>query len=332
MAEIIANEGLDAGLDAVWLATKGYTPSYVEQEQRGIADATGADYKTIRRIHLIGEITKGRCSMFGAWGKATPDGGLLQLRALDWDTDGPLQDFPVVVVYHPDEGYGHDFANVGWAGWMGGLTGASSKQMAISEIGVSYPDDTFGNETFFGIPFVYMLRDILQFDETLDSAISDMADEQRTCRLILGVGDGKLGYFRGFEYSHTVLDVFDPLNMRPEADWHPRIDDVVYWGMDWLCPSFSQKLAEEINAHYGKLTAEAAIKFLGEVQTGDLHVAFYDLTHQQMYVANARGANESGPANAYARQYVHFDLAAMWKEPRPTDQVGDSTIRHNIHI
>ena len=32
---------------------------------------------------------KGACSMFGAWGSAlsTP-GSLLQLRALDWDTDG----------------------------------------------------------------------------------------------------------------------------------------------------------------------------------------------------------------------------------------------------
>ena len=33
---------------------------------------------------MIGELTKGACSMFGAWGKATSHGQTVQLRALDW--------------------------------------------------------------------------------------------------------------------------------------------------------------------------------------------------------------------------------------------------------
>ena len=36
--------------------------------------------------------------------------------------------------------------------------------MAISEIGVSFPDDTFGKESRQGTPFTYLLRDVLQFD------------------------------------------------------------------------------------------------------------------------------------------------------------------------
>lgn len=74
--------------------------------------------------------------MFGAWGDAiaqVPGLGLLQLRALDWDTDGPFPKYPLIVVYHPNEG--HAFANVGWVGWIGSITGMSSNQMAISEIG-----------------------------------------------------------------------------------------------------------------------------------------------------------------------------------------------------
>lgn len=39
--------------------------------------------------------------MFGAWGTATPNGDTLQLRALDWDFDGPYRNFPLIVVYHP---------------------------------------------------------------------------------------------------------------------------------------------------------------------------------------------------------------------------------------
>ena len=45
------------------------------------------------------------------------------------------------------------FANIGWTGWIGSIQGYSSKKLAISEIGVSFPDDTFGKESRFGNPF-----------------------------------------------------------------------------------------------------------------------------------------------------------------------------------
>ncbi len=55
--------------------------------------------------------------MYGLWGNATLGGKTLQLRALDWDTDGGLQDYPVIAIYHPRTSkLGHPFANVGWAG------------------------------------------------------------------------------------------------------------------------------------------------------------------------------------------------------------------------
>lgn len=86
---------------------------------------------------------KGQCSMFGANGTATPDGHLLQLRALDWDVDGmhisllinavpgtllhsdagPFKNYPQITVYHPNAGSGYGFANVGWTGWIGSITG-----------------------------------------------------------------------------------------------------------------------------------------------------------------------------------------------------------------
>jgi hypothetical protein len=59
----------------------------------------------------------GRCSLYGLWGNATLGGKTLQLRALDWDTDGGLQDYPVITIYHPGTSkLGHPFANVAWAG------------------------------------------------------------------------------------------------------------------------------------------------------------------------------------------------------------------------
>lgn len=68
----------------------------------------------------------------------------------------------------------------------------SDKRTAISEIGVSFPDDTFGKESRFGVPFTFLLRDILQFDSSLPEAMAHISGAHRTCDLILGVGDGQM--------------------------------------------------------------------------------------------------------------------------------------------
>lgn len=41
-------------------------------------------------------------------------------------------------------------------------------------------------------PLQYLLRDILQFDDSLQKAIQRITSAHRTCDLILGVGDGKV--------------------------------------------------------------------------------------------------------------------------------------------
>jgi hypothetical protein len=35
------------------------------------------------------------------WGNATKNGETIQLRALDWDFDGPFRKHPAIIVYHP---------------------------------------------------------------------------------------------------------------------------------------------------------------------------------------------------------------------------------------
>jgi len=104
------------------------------------------------------------------------------------------------------------------------------------QIGVAFPDSSFGNESFAGIPFTFLLRDILQFDHSYTDTIARIQGANRTCDLILGAGDGKAQTFRAFEYSASVAIPYDDTNQMPLADWHPRIPSMVYYGMDWLCP------------------------------------------------------------------------------------------------
>jgi len=327
LQELIADLGLELALDALLDLTRPYTGAYFFDELRGLADGAGVDYARLARIHLIGELTQGDCSMVGAWGAATAGGKMLSLRALDWDTDGPFKQLPLVTVYHPVAaagGVGHAFANVGFVGWIGALTGMSSKRLSIHEIGVSFPDAThFGSESFVGTPFVFLLRDILQFDASVDAAVKRVLAANRTCDLLLGVGDGNKNTFRGFAYSASQVEVYDDKNLEPwnaTADtWHPRIDSVVYWGMDWLCPGYSAPLARELKSLYGALTPENMISdVLGRVQTGDVHIAVYDLTANFLYVSFMAPLNTTVPQMAYDRQFTALDAEALWAEPAPS--------------
>jgi len=325
LADLIATEGLDVALDVMIDLTKPFTGSYIYEELQGLADGAGVDYQTLCRIHLIGELTQGDCSMFGAWGAATENSKMLAARYLDWDTDGPFKDYSAVIIYHPSDD-GHAFANIGFLGWIGSLTGQSSSRLSIHEIGVSFPDSThFGNETFEGIPFVYLLRDILQFDNSYNDTINRITNANRTCDLILGVGDGNANTFRGFAYSETQLEVYDDTNLQPwnnTADtWHPRIPDIVYWGMDWLCPGYTRPLAHQLNSLYGQLNAENTITSIGAiVQTGDVHIGIYDLTDQLLYVSFMAATNSSvqTPQMAYDRQFTRLNLTEIFSEPAPT--------------
>lgn len=273
---------------------------------------------------MLGELTKGSCSMFGAWGNALPaKEGVLQLRALDWNMDGPFTNYPQITIYHPMKNLtgqfglpAHDFLNIGWTGWIGSITGVSEEKVAISEIGVSFPDETFGKESRFGVPFTYILRDILEFDGTMDDALNRIANSDRTCDLILGVGDGKENRgFRGIQYSASVSNFFDDQNLRPDQSWHPKIENVVYFGMDWLCPDYSSTMAKQIAKHHGSLTPEITIRdILPIVQTGSTHIAIYDLTNNMLYASFSKSKGETGPDAAYDRSFMAFNFMDVFQE------------------
>lgn len=296
-------------LDQVFEQTKPFIPDHFLEEMRGLMDGSGLPLQDIIRANLIGEASEWNCSLFGAWGKATAaDGHLYQLRALDFETGANIQKYPVIVVYFPQQG--HPFANITWAGTVGCISGISEAQLAISEIGDDYDKE---NDTFAGIPFMFLLRDILQFDNSLDEAITRVKNAPRTTSLMYGIGDGDFGQLRGLQTSHTLCNVYDPDNLEPLTEAHQRIEDIVYWGMSWNVPEFDKPLHDKLVEHYGKINAEVTINdILPFVRTGNLQAVVYDLTAMKIWVANARADEETGPLEAYNRQYIEFDMKDLF--------------------
>ncbi|HDL19180.1 MAG TPA: hypothetical protein ENH29_09005 [Bacteroidetes bacterium] len=300
-------------LDGIYQQAKPYIPAYFLDEMRGIADSSGLSLQDVIRANLIGEASEWHCSLFGAWGKATAaDGHLYQLRSLDYETGANIQKYPVVVVYVPDKG--HPFANITWAGIVGCISGVSRERLAISEIGDDYNKE---DDTYSGIPFMFLLRNVLQFDESLDAAIQRIKNAPRTTSLIYGIGDGEFGQLRGFQTSHTLCNVFSPDNLEPVTATHKRIDDIVYWGMSWDVPDYDGPLHDKLVEHYGNINAQVTINdIVTSVGTGNLQTVVYDLTDMKTWIANAKADDESGPLEAYNRQFVEFDMGQIFAKAK----------------
>ena len=102
---------------------------------QGIADGSGGkvDVDLLRRINLIPELTQAACTVLGAWGSSTADNALYHLRALDWDRNCPVSQYPGIVIYEPTEEGSNTFANIGYVGLIGVLTAMSKQGITAGE-------------------------------------------------------------------------------------------------------------------------------------------------------------------------------------------------------
>jgi hypothetical protein len=77
-----------------------------------------------------------------------------------------MNKYPALVFYNLTEAGSHPFMNVGWAGFVGSLTGFSEYTGIGEKVRGQKPVKE--NETRLGKPWTFALRDVLQFSTTID--------------------------------------------------------------------------------------------------------------------------------------------------------------------
>ena len=168
------------------------------------------------------------------------------------------------------------------------------------------------------------------FDNDVLDATKRLENTHRTCDLLFGVGhwnssmgngmsqnDTNTTYFSGYQYSASVLNVYEWYDLEPYNEtWHPRIKDIVYWGMDWDCPGYNQILSEQLLKYYGSINAANTMRYITAItQTGNLHIAIYDYANDDVYISIAAKSDEdTTDIYAYQRQFIRFDLVQLFLE------------------
>lgn len=340
----VVEYGVETALDWTANATAPYTPSHWVDALRGLADGSGSSIVDLRRVAMIAEWTRAQCSMLGAWGAASFTGFLTQLRALDWDTDGPFQQWPTLIVYHPDAASGGvPNAVLGWAGMLGAITGVSSAGVGISE---KVWDAYQGSWNAFGYSWNYLLADALMFDKDTDQVLSRIATANRTCAIWIGVGDahgnGGGGSFKAVAYSSQLVSIFNDVNYPSYVRILPRenLDDprlrrhpsrtppppctpnqqpnhdlfknLVFINKH-VQPSSEPCMNDLLHSIYSSVTGLATLQYVTALeQTGDMHIMVIDFGADKVYVANA---SPDGTELAYDATFVEFTMSALWAEP-----------------
>ncbi|MBI1932290.1 MAG: hypothetical protein HYS24_07105 [Ignavibacteriales bacterium] len=286
-------------LDEAWISVEPYIDNRFKEELRGLAEGSGIDWDKLKRAQMIPVVGDYACSGVSVWGSATENGSLLQIRNLDFTMGGGLQDFPVIVIYQPNEGIPH--ASATFAGYIGAHTGINAKGIVLSEKGASpkreYPFDLDGTH------FSTLFRDLLYDANTLNEALHKIETTKLIKRYHLYIGDGKKETMGA---AKILVSTPDPVKLKIWKD-NDQTDEVApnifkdacYYTMD------NEKAFKFLSDNHGKMNAEKMIELSKLVadEDGNLEDVVYDATNLEMWVAYANG-NEV----ASKRPYIHIDL------------------------
>ncbi len=188
-------------LDSAWKQAKPFVSSEYLEELRGLADGAGVPLRELTRFHAIPDRTYS-CSNFAAWGRATAGGRLIHVRNLDWDIHAGIQRFATVFVVHPNGK--HAFINVGWAGFIGVLSGVSDRAISVGQVGAETVDATFRGE-----PMTFLMRRVLEEAESLNEAAALITQAHRTVGVNYVVADAEIRRAVAIETTHHHVRVFE---------------------------------------------------------------------------------------------------------------------------
>lgn len=282
-----------------------------EAELRGVADGCAdaghpeVTYRVLQKMLVLPDLSELGCSQYAAWGNATADGDLFQMRNLDWTMGLGVQDYPVVVIYHPNDGHKH--AVVGFAGMIAASGGGINEHgVAFSQIMGHFCDA----ESLDGIPFPVLLRDILYHDDSLGDALWRIENAQRTNQYHYMIADpdapdpkARLLFTSGTRYQEFAdnQSVVGHPCVSPDP-FHTAFDDAVYWKNH--NGNRNDVLYHAINARYGAIDAEKAVEIaVASGENSTLLSVVYHNTAREFYVAFAEGMQP-----AHQRPYVRFTL------------------------
>lgn len=286
----------------VWARSAAYADDRVEQELAGLADGSGMALTVLQATHAAPLLMPYSCSSIAAWGEATEDGHLYQTRNLDWSLKVGAHEYPVIVVYVPDEGIPHVVPT--FAGIIGAHTGMNAKGIALSEMG-----DAGGKEApyFVHAPhFTVFFRTLLYDAYSLTKTLEIFQAQPMTKRYHFVFGDGQTDKravkIRAHSPEVAGKQVVIWKDNDPADEIAPNVLSCVVYNDE------GRGAFPTLKSNFGKLNGEKLVALANQIpiKGGNVVNIVYDTTALRMWVTYAKGDKE-----AYERPSVFVDLKKL---------------------
>ncbi|HEY9174572.1 MAG TPA: C45 family peptidase [Verrucomicrobiae bacterium] len=270
-------------------------PRYLA-EMDAMGDAAGMERQEMRLANIFPELF--HCSGFALFGKATTGGRIYHGRILDYMKGVGLEPNAVVIIHQPD--YGHAWANVSYAGFVGSVTAMNEKHISIGEMGGR------GEGKWQGKPMAQLVREVMEKASTLDEAVEIMRRGPRTCEYYYVVADGKAHTAVGIAATPDKFEVVLPGASHPLLP-HPVEDAVLLSAGDRY-----EKLAARVKEGYGNFDDEKARRLMDRpvAMNSNIHSVLFAPDTLDFWVANADSQNVASHT-----RYTHYNLAELLKSP-----------------
>ena len=272
-----------------------FIPERFQEEMAGMAETSGVPLKEIQLTNVFPALF--HCSGFALFSSATIDGKLYHGRILDYITELGLQYSAVVYIINPD-GY-NAFANVGYAGFLGSVTGMNEKQVTFGEMGGA------GGNDWDGMPMAFLMRDGLERANTMDEGIQIFKETPRTCEYYYVISDSKIPDARGLSTSPDRFIVIKPNEVVETLD--EPVEDAVIMSAG----SRYKNLVKRVKEQHSKIDAQKAIRLMDRpvAMKSDLHNALFAPGSMEFWVANA--GNGTPACN---EPYYHYSFKELLEQ------------------
>ena len=286
-------------LNAAYARLSPHIPDRHKIETRAMARALGLDEDLVDALNVFPELF--HCSGFAVFGKATRDGKLYHGRVLDYMTTIGLQDSATTFVVKADGQI--PFANVGYAGFIGSVSGMNAEAISLGEMGGG------GEGQWDGVPMATLMRRGLEECSTLDEVMDLWRQSPRTCEYYYVFADGKSNRAVGVAAYPDSIEFIHP------GQSHPRLGDGIEDAVVLSADDRLKKLRQRVHEKHGEIDASIAKWLMSRpvAMESNLHNVLFVPQDGLLYVANA---DHQHPAAE--RPYVRLDLRRLLNSIGPS--------------
>jgi hypothetical protein len=267
------------------------------EELKGLSEGAGIAYDEMKIANIFPELF--HCSGFAVSGEATVGGKLYHGRVLDYMTEVGLQNAQVDFVTKRAGCQG--VVNVGYAGFIGCVSGMNDAQISLGEMGGR------GEGNWDGVPMAFLMRQVLEKAKTLDEGRAIFQNAKRTCEYYYVLADGKT---RG---ALGVAAWPEKIEFIKQGEAHPQLPNA-FPGCVLLSADERYKLlSKRVKEAFGKLDEQGALDLMKRpVSMGsNLHSVLFVPEDQVYWVAHA---SCKGHQAAATQKYVRHDLKEALKK------------------